>query len=191
MNEPMGHGANFADWRERDAIAIWQLAALMAGIDPRALGDVVGRDGDALDLSAEQEAVIAGVHAGAIECGQFEQSPITPKTIIKTASAIEWLRQHNRAPVAAALDRTLHTPSPDRIVKKNVLIERYAGKVWPTIAKDLKRAKDNGLNVAQSGAHGLWNEPLALNWAGQHGKLASDADSTKWLSGFPWHAPRS
>lgn len=82
-----GSRANFADWREYDAVAVWELAALMAGIDPRALSDVVGPDGDALDLSAEQEAVIAGVHAGAIECGQFEQPPITPKTIIKMAVA--------------------------------------------------------------------------------------------------------
>lgn len=81
-----GHRANFADWREHDAVAVWELAALMAGIDPRALSDVVGSDGDALDLSAEQEAVIAGIHAGAIECGQFEQPPITPKTIIKMAN---------------------------------------------------------------------------------------------------------
>ena len=186
-----GNRANFADWREYDAVAVWELAALMAGIDPRALSDVVGPDGDALDLSAEQEAVIAGVHAGAIECGRFEQPPITPKTVIKMASAIGWLRQHNRAPVATALDRTLHAPTPDRIIKKEKLIERYADKNWPTIEEDLKRAKDNGLNVAQSGAHGLWNELLALDWAHQHAKLASDNDSAKGLSGFPWPVPHS
>ncbi|WP_028601754.1 hypothetical protein [Ottowia thiooxydans] len=184
-----GHRANYADWRERDALAIWQLAALMSGIDPRALSDVIGSNGDALDLSAEHETLIAGVHAGAIECGQFEHPPITLKTIIKMASALEWLRQHNHAPVATELDRTLHAPTPDRIVKKDKLIQRYRTKVWPTIEEDLKRARENGLSVAQSEAHGLWNEALALEWARQHDKLASDHNSTKVPPSNPWPVP--
>ena len=187
MNAPTGHRANFAFWRTRDSLTVWELAALMNGIDPRAHADgmIVGPDGNILDLSDQQDALIAGIRAGTIEYGQFEQPPPTSQTSIKTASAIEWLRQHNHAATAAELDRTLHNPAPDLVVKKDKLVERYEAKVWPTIVEDLKRAKKNGLNIAQAGSHGLWNEPMAVDWARKHGKLLGDLVTAPQNSPWP------
>ena len=163
---------NFEHWRQHDAIAIWQVAALMQGVDPRAwkAGEVVGRDGDVLDLSEEQDQLLSAVHAQSIECGQFVHPPITSTSMVKMPSVIEWLRTHDNTKLADNLDRSRHVPQPDQIFKKKTLVDRNIG-VWPTIEEDIKRAKDNGLDEAQPHKHGMWNETTALDWARQNGRL--------------------
>lgn len=179
---------NFERWRQHDAIAIWQVAALMQGVDPRAwwAGDVVGRDGDALDLSEEQDQLIAAVHAQSIECGQFVHPPITSQSMVKMASVIEWLRTHNHTQLANDLDRSHHSPQPSQIFKKKTLVDRNVD-VWPTIAEDIKRAKENGLDAAQTDKHGMWSETTALDWARQNGRLTDKSASTGALNST-WHA---
>jgi hypothetical protein len=178
---------NFPDWRQFDTLAIWQLAALMNGVDPRAwaMGDVVGRDGDALDLSTKQDQLISGIHAGTLQPGKYEEFPPTKNTVVNTDSARQWLRTHGYAELADNLDRSLHAPKPENLVKKAVLVKRHE-RAWPTIQEDLKRAGTNGLSVAHTGNHGFWNEALAMDWAEKNGKLTnSGASGIQPQSFFP------
>ena len=174
---------NFEHWRQHDAIAIWQVAALMQGVDPRAwkAGEVVGRDGDVLDLSEEQDQLLSAVHAQSIECGQFVHPPITSTSMVKMPSVIEWLRTHDNTKLADNLDRSRHVPQPDQIFKKKTLVDRNIG-VWPTIEEDIKRAKDNGLDEAQPHKHGMWNETTALDWARQNGRLTDKSAPVEALN---------
>lgn len=178
---------NFPDWRQFDALAIWQLAALMRGVDPRAwaAGEAIDRNGDALDLTTQQDQLISGIHAGTLQSGKNELAPPTKNTIVVTASAIVWLRTHEYAQLANNLDRSLHAPTPENFVKKADLIERHQ-RDWPTIEEDLKRAKENGLDAARTESHGIWNQVKARKWAEQNGKLTdSSTPFTKQQSVFP------
>ncbi|HRN64077.1 MAG TPA: hypothetical protein PLA98_04485 [Alicycliphilus sp.] len=178
---------NFPDWRQFDALAIWQLAALMRGVDPRAwaAGDVIGHDGDALDLSNQQDQLISGIHAGTLLQGKNELAPPTKDTIVVTASALEWLRTHSHEDLADNLDRSLHAPKPEDLVKKEDLIKRHQ-RVWPTIEEDLKRANQTGLDAARTESHGIWNQAQALKWAERHGKLTGFSTSfAKQQSALP------
>lgn len=163
---------NFEDWRQRDALKIWQLAALMNGVDPRAwaIGDVAGRDGDALDLDDAQDQVIAGVHADAIQRSRLEEMPLSRDSFVKMPSVIDWLRQHRYEELANNLDRSRYTPRSDQIFKKKELVKRNISS-WPTMEEDIKRASENGLDVAMAEGHGKWNEAFALDWARQNNKF--------------------
>jgi len=58
-----------------------------------------------------------------------------------------------------------------RTLKRVALIAKYASR-WDSIKRDLSDGHKNGLSsAAKVGAHGMWLELKALEWATAHGKL--------------------
>lgn len=174
---------DFAYWRQCDALAIWQLAALMREVDPRAwaAGEVAGSHGDALELDCQQDQLIAGVYAGTLQLGTAQALPPTRDTYIVTSCVLSWLKTHDHPELADQLDRSLHVSAPETLVKKSELIKRHQ-RDWPSIEEDLKRASNTDLATASEDRHGIWNEAKALAWASKNGKLRN---GTERRNAFP------
>jgi hypothetical protein len=62
---------------------------------------------------------------------------------------------------------------PKFSMTKAAMLEQHKLK-WPTIERDMKDAKANGLQSAKAGARG-WNELPALEWARANNKLVNAA----------------
>lgn len=78
------------------------------------------------------------------------------------------------------------TPPKKKIALINDLRPR-----WPTIDADLSDASRNGLNVARTGKHGMWDESKAIEWAKSKGKLVDRSNvqsiATVWPGGTTRH----
>jgi hypothetical protein len=90
---------NFDEWRILPAIEIWEIAVLMHGYDPRALGDVIVGKTDAstdpqsgpLDTSWEEKRLIAAVHTNDLLSAPANVNAPDVHTKISVGSLLPWL----------------------------------------------------------------------------------------------------
>ena len=59
---PLPSTVDWTYWQQFPTLKIWELAALMCQIDPRALGDTTDRNGDPIDLRDEERMLIGAVN---------------------------------------------------------------------------------------------------------------------------------
>jgi hypothetical protein len=88
-----GTSTNYSYWKSLPAITIWEAACIYSGHDPRAMTDVVGADGFALDLSDEVRLIESTIYALAIRTVPGHTGPISKNTHIDRQSFAQWLTQ--------------------------------------------------------------------------------------------------
>lgn len=184
-----GTSVNFDDWKLRSDLAIWELAAIILGVDPRALADViVNNGGDPLDLSFQINAMISAVAHDVLKPVEGQGLP-SQTTKVHMPSAIDWLRSTGHKRIARQLSTSVH-PHDAPISKKNDIVKRLR-HVWNDVEEDIKRAKDNGLfEEAAAPKSGYWYEGAVIAWAKTNGRLRDPASSgttnltNAWNSGL-------
>ena len=122
-----GTGPEYSYWRKFSALEIWEIAALMQGYDPRALGDVAVRDPDqptspngvAPDMSTERKMLIAATLTRQLSSAPDNVIAPNEDTMVSVASLVPWLRIHDYDVLAAELDTdslVCSTPLPATLV---------------------------------------------------------------------------
>ena len=94
---------NYNFWRKFATLPLWKIAAMMKDLDPDVLHDVVDRNGDGPDLSAEIEMLKSAVQTQSIQRSDSEVYGRSDLEQVVAASAITWLRSHGYSQVAAGL----------------------------------------------------------------------------------------
>lgn len=177
----------FEYWSQYPALAIWEIATLMKGYEPRLLGDVVvNADGDGLDTSVEVRILCDAVQVGQL-VGYQVQGGLDPReTKIEVSSLLHWLRARGYAEMAVQLAAHQLPLERGPILKKRVLLSKHQAR-WPGMSNDFQHANENGLSAtAKAEGHGNWYENDALDWARTHGKLLDLASkSATPASPFP------
>jgi len=118
---------NFDDWRELPSIAIWEIAALMQGFDPRALHNVAVRDpqdpsnsyGVPPDMSWEIRRLTSAVKTGGLVTAPPGVVAPNKETEILKTSLVLWLRTQGEAHLADELDTpwsTNHSTPPGTLI---------------------------------------------------------------------------
>lgn len=178
---------NFEDWRIQSEFAVWELASIMNGIDPRALHEVaVNENGSPPDLSNEVRAILASILDGSLVTS-IPNFTANDKTKIKVASAVDWLRTKGHKRIARQLSTTVH-PDDAPISKKNDIVKRLR-HVWKEVAEDIKRAKDNGLfEEAAAPKSGYWYEGAVIEWGRTNGRLRDPAEGGATTLTNAWHS---
>ncbi len=97
-------------WKKLATIRIWEIAALMRGIEPRAMTDVTDRNGDPLDLSLQERMLTSAIAAGVLPATS-STTPIDGLTEVSTASLLPWLRNHGFTTLAAGLSSSTRGPT--------------------------------------------------------------------------------
>jgi hypothetical protein len=184
---------NYADWRSLSAIKVWEVAALMHGVDPRTLGDVLvadpndptGKAGMPLDTSWEERMLISAVKIQDILSAPLNVYAPDVRTEVNRVSLIPWLRIQSYpdladeladGPVTASADdlsgnQELADPEPRPAATGSRLRTTKAAMIaqhkheWPTVAQDIKDAQRNGLSGAAKAGAREWHEPEAMAWA--------------------------
>ncbi len=104
-----GTGINFDHWSKVATINIREAAAMMSGVDPRALftGNVVDRYGDIPDLADDERQLTSAVRAGGlVACDEGSHAAPDHHTHLLTASLIEWFRKNGHADLAHGLEHS-------------------------------------------------------------------------------------
>jgi hypothetical protein len=107
-----GTAPKFEDWRQFSSIEVWEIAAMIHGFDPRAVGDVVVPDpldptnssGVASDTSWTERALVSGIQVGALASTSENVASPNIHTNISVSSLIPWLRANGYHDLAAELD---------------------------------------------------------------------------------------
>jgi hypothetical protein len=112
-----GTSPNFDDWRKFSTIKIWEIAVLMRGFDPRALGNVMVSTGDPNDhigeepdFSFEERMLTSAVLAGKLTAGSGIPRLPNGQTEIIITELIPWLR--NFDDYTDLIDGLVHTAQP-------------------------------------------------------------------------------
>lgn len=163
-----GTSTNYSDWRLEPTLKLYELASILKGIDPRALGDVTDQHGAPLDLSADIASLKTRLDLG--ELTRFKDDASPRLVEVTMTSVIDFLRRLGHWGIAKQLSVQIH-PDDGPIMKKNELIPALR-RTWPKIEDDIKRAADNGLaDEAAAERSGYWLEGAALRWAKRNGRL--------------------
>ena len=141
-----GTSANFEYWRKFAVLEAWQLAALMHGVDPGAMGDVVVRDpndpksprGIALDLDDHIRMLHAAVLAREISAVAAGTNPLDGHTRIKVASMGDWLTRHGFLETCRSLLPTPTQP-PTKSQRKSAAPQTTASAATRVRRSDLLR----------------------------------------------------
>ena len=83
---------NCGYWRQFETLEIWQVAAMMAGVDPRLIQDVTDREGHAIDLDDDMQMIKSGALAGSLVAVP-SQASLGSRTAITVTSLVPWLRK--------------------------------------------------------------------------------------------------
>lgn len=101
------NGINFKYWSKVSTIEIWESAAMMWGVDPRALstGNVVDRNGNFPDLADQERLLMSAVRAGQLAASD-DGAGVAPHrhTHVLAASLIAWFRQNGYVDLAHGLE---------------------------------------------------------------------------------------
>ena len=190
-----------AYWRNFPTLQIWEAAALMHGVNPNELGDIVINDvGDSLDLSDEVRMLKDAVGTGELSTSDASVSYVNEHTKVLIESFIAVLQRRGYSSLAEGLtlpaigsiqianfapsdanggdekeidiDKTTQSKF---FMAKRAMVGMYKSK-WPSIENDIRAASENGLSAAKAGKRG-WDEARALEWARSKGKLIEPSDS--------------
>ena len=96
--------SDFAHWRKFATLKIWEIAAMLYGVDPRELTDITDKHGDPLDLSHETRILISAVHAGQLESRSPGSAEATNNTELLVSDLIDWLRVREHGALANGLE---------------------------------------------------------------------------------------
>jgi hypothetical protein len=99
---------HYAYWRTFPALKLWYFAAMMNGVDPHAVTDVIDAEGQGMDLSEDIQRLV-----GAALVGEVAAYPITGQlpnsyTEVSVASVVTWLRGRGDVDLANSLDVAMH-----------------------------------------------------------------------------------
>lgn len=102
-----GNGINFTFWSKISTIEVCEAAAMMWGVDPRALltGNVADSNGDFPDLSENKRRLMSAARAGVLNTSD-DRAGTAPHqhTHVLTDSLIEWFRKNGYADLAHGLE---------------------------------------------------------------------------------------
>ena len=184
-------------WRGRTKLKVWQLASMMAGIDPRDLPDIMCSSdsddvyGEPADFSHEEHIILDAVNRGEIRCKRVMLSQQNSSMELPMSEIVAWLRSSKRHQILAdqldPMGRAQEKETPSSQVSqtpiqsctppqpsgkkysKAVMVDTFKSE-WPTIDTDLSNASRNGLGgAARTGERG-WDPDKALDWAKRNGK---------------------
>lgn len=87
-----GTSPDFEYWRQFSTLAISQVAALMYGVDPRAMSEVTDEHGDCVDLSDDERVLQSSVLSGALIGYPIQLNAPDRTTKVSVVSLVPWLR---------------------------------------------------------------------------------------------------
>lgn len=186
----------YAYWGQFPTLAVWEIAALLQGLNPDDLTNIVINDeGDGVDLSREIRIVTSAIKVGDLVVpAPFDGHP-NSRTDVDVKTLIPWLHARGDDVLADGLSLPNHvgkfnvmTKADAAGFKSNALpgngqpsttakfsltrasmISHHISE-WPTIEADLKHASENGLSACKAGLRD-WHEADAMEWARSKGKL--------------------
>jgi hypothetical protein len=97
-------------WSQFSTLKIWEVAALMAGVDPRRLSDMTDENGDGLDLSDNERMLRGSVLTGDLESPTATSNVLTT-TEVSVRSLLPWLRRKHQDEIADGLAQQAATPA--------------------------------------------------------------------------------
>lgn len=98
-----GTSPDFNYWGTRPTLQVWFVAAMMQGVDPRAMADVTDGNGDALDISDDIDLLISACLVGDITAYPVPGQLPDKQTALSKASLEKWLRTHGYVSLADEL----------------------------------------------------------------------------------------
>ena len=98
-----GTKPDYKHWSRRPTLKVWYVAAMMEGVDPRAMADVTDGSGDALDLSEDIDLLISASLTGDITAYPAPGQLPDKQTELSKASLDKWLRTNGYTSLADAL----------------------------------------------------------------------------------------
>jgi hypothetical protein len=101
---------------------------------------------------------------------------------VKPAGLTQWLVDAYGKVVTLDDVQVEPTPLPPERekLKRELLVERYERRNWPSIHADLLDGSRNGLMAAAGEVHGYYDVQRALRWARERGKLLQEPVPVPW-----------
>lgn len=133
-----GSTPEFRYWRQFDSLTIGEIAALMCNIDPRALTDAVGPDGDPWDTSDEVRMLTAAVETGRLTAVP-QPARIGLDTRIDRYSLIQWLDARGETGLVKGLElavasiKSANGHQGESVIEDNVRMHRD----WREVAREI------------------------------------------------------
>jgi hypothetical protein len=97
------HSINFEHWRRFSTLKIWEVAALIQGLEPRCLDQFVNADGDGPDLADDIRALRAATDADQLLASRQTGTSADDDTELRVDSLIPWLRDRGYDELAGNL----------------------------------------------------------------------------------------
>jgi len=89
-------------WHQFETLHVWEIAALLARIDPRRMPDATDENGDALELADEIRMLKSAVSAGTLVAVPISAA-LDNRTEITVKSLLPWLRARGHHDLADGL----------------------------------------------------------------------------------------
>jgi hypothetical protein len=172
-----GTSPNYDYWRTHPTLKVWFIAAMMQGVDPRALAGVTDGNGDALDLSEDIRLLVSASLVGEITAYPATGQLPNRETEVSTIGLPAWLRGRGYSTVADALTPTVQSPA-------SVNGSSTPHATTPQIAAPTPVPRFAAQEAAIIAAlHGLGHDPLQLprnapGKAGVKAQVRDQLDST-------------
>jgi hypothetical protein len=165
----------FDFWRQFTLLPIWKMAALIYGVDPRDLGDIVDRDGHGIDLSDEEEMLKSAVLTQDILSIPTNNAAPNQYTVISVSSTLPWLRRIGLSALADEFDTT-QSPIVQAATAQTAVTQQQA----ITAANEIEKPLINWRHRVQEEA---WEHWLQLRASGGNPTVHSICDFiAKWCT---------
>lgn len=141
----LGDGPNFEYWRKFPTLNVWEVAVLMAGLDPNTFVDVADENGDAIDVSDSVRMLIAAVMTGAVVAFPADLQVAGHQTPLSVESLLRWLRSNGGNELATGLERSILPQATS--VPQGVVSDQE---------RRLSRLRDLGGSASYDKSSGTW-----------------------------------
>lgn len=98
------HSPNFDRWRELPSLKLWEVAAMIRGVDPHSMPDVTDARGEPVDLSHELRSLTSAVDIGELHPVSPGNALASSQTEVRKVDVIAWLRCYGHHGVANGLE---------------------------------------------------------------------------------------